>query len=61
MNMLCDNLFDCAVFRNYGRSPLRKEYEPVQFKLELAYKDLRLAGAKRRICRNADVVCRLAP
>jgi 3-hydroxyisobutyrate dehydrogenase-like beta-hydroxyacid dehydrogenase len=43
MNMLCDNLFDCAVFRNYGRLLAAKEYEPAKFKLELAFKDLRLA------------------
>ncbi|MDB6027969.1 MAG: putative 3-hydroxyisobutyrate dehydrogenase [Verrucomicrobiales bacterium] len=43
MNMLCDNLFDCAVFRNYGRLLATKEYEHAAFKVELAFKDLRLA------------------
>jgi len=43
MNMICDNLFDCAVFRNYGRLLAAKEYEHAEFRVELAFKDLRLA------------------
>ncbi|MDB6110665.1 MAG: 6-phosphogluconate dehydrogenase NAD-binding [Pedosphaera sp.] len=43
MNMLCDNLFDCSVFRNYGRLLAAKAYEPAGFKVRLAFKDLRLA------------------
>jgi 3-hydroxyisobutyrate dehydrogenase-like beta-hydroxyacid dehydrogenase len=43
MNMLCDNLFDCPVYRNYGKLLAAQDYERPAFKLKLAFKDLKLA------------------
>jgi 3-hydroxyisobutyrate dehydrogenase-like beta-hydroxyacid dehydrogenase len=41
--MLCDNLFDSAVYRNYGKLLTEQKYDDPQFKLKLAFKDLKLA------------------
>jgi 3-hydroxyisobutyrate dehydrogenase-like beta-hydroxyacid dehydrogenase len=43
MKMLCDNLFDDAVYRNYGKLLAEQKYDDPQFKLKLAFKDLKLA------------------
>jgi 3-hydroxyisobutyrate dehydrogenase-like beta-hydroxyacid dehydrogenase len=43
MVALCDNLFDCPVYRGYGQLLADEEYQNAEFKLRLAFKDLRLA------------------
>lgn len=43
MTALCDNLFDCPVYRSYGQLLAAEDYEHAEFKLRLAFKDLKLA------------------
>jgi 3-hydroxyisobutyrate dehydrogenase-like beta-hydroxyacid dehydrogenase len=41
-DLLVQTLFDCPVYRNYGKQIAEQRYEPGLFKLSLGLKDLRL-------------------
>ncbi|EEF57747.1 6-phosphogluconate dehydrogenase NAD-binding [Pedosphaera parvula Ellin514] len=57
MKALCDNLFDDVVYRNYGKLLAEQHYDDPQFKLKLAFKDLKLAI---QCSESADAPMRLA-
>ena len=42
-DLLVQTLFDCPVYRNYGRQIAEQRYEPALFKLSLGLKDVSLA------------------
>jgi 3-hydroxyisobutyrate dehydrogenase-like beta-hydroxyacid dehydrogenase len=41
-DLLVQTLFDCPVYRNYGRQIAEQRYQPAQFKLSLGLKDISL-------------------
>ena len=55
--VLCQTLFGCPIYQNYGRSILSQNYSPPGFNLALGTKDIRLL---RDTARNSEVSMPLA-